>query len=74
MLNRPSSEQADSLKYLLAGNPHHAKNLVAWLKGSRDELVSIMTNPSTGADHMFRNAGAVNVLTTLINEVTKHTD
>lgn len=74
MLNRPTSEQADSLKYLLAGNMYHAKNLVAWLKGSRDELVSIMTNPSTDADHMFRYAGAVNVLTTLITEVTKHTD
>lgn len=72
MLTRPSSMQAESLKYLLSGNKFHGDNLIAWLKTSKDDLVMLMLNPETDKEHMFRYAGAASVLDNLIKEVEKH--
>jgi hypothetical protein len=73
MLTRPSSTQAESLKYLLSGNSFHVNNVIDWLTNSKDELVALMLNPNTNQEHMFRNAGAANVLHSFLEEIEKHT-
>lgn len=73
MLTRPSTLQAESLKYLLSGNRFHVENLTGWLKNSKDELVALMLNPETDKEKMFRYSGAANVLHNLLNEIEKHT-